>query len=318
MKAILLTVLVIFPALLFSQDLTGTWEGKGGGTTYIRMVIRQKGQVLTGYTYDEGQGYCKATFEGRYDPVRKRLTGRGVKMLEHTSNHVLVDYDLDYTRVGNTEYLKEKSQVGGFLEMLLGSAVSPLRLIKITSRVDSPMARKVISPKPPKISEKKKENLPATPPSTPANPVIPKPAEQVKLPVDTIVPVSKPPVITKRPALLDLKIQRASKLVRTITTSADTVHIAVYDNGEVDGDTVTVFVDNVVMLDRYRISDKPKFIDVPVKAGQTIIIDLFANNLGSIPPNTALLIFTAGKKRYELHASYDLETNARILIKGEK
>jgi hypothetical protein len=41
---------------------------------------------------------------------------------------------------------------------------------------------------------------------------------------------------------------------------------------------------------------------------------LFANNIGTIPPNTALIILIAGKKRYEVHASYDLSTNAKIIF----
>ena len=43
-------------------------------------------------------------------------------------------------------------------------------------------------------------------------------------------------------------------------------------------------------------------------------IILFAENLGSIPPNTALLIITAGDKRYELFASANLQENAVLIL----
>jgi hypothetical protein len=43
-------------------------------------------------------------------------------------------------------------------------------------------------------------------------------------------------------------------------------------------------------------------------------ITLFANNLGSIPPNTALIVVTAGDKRYELHAKSSLQENAVLVF----
>jgi hypothetical protein len=37
---------------------------------------------------------------------------------------------------------------------------------------------------------------------------------------------------------------------------------------------------------------------------------LFAENLGSISPNTAVVIVTAGNKRFELYSKADLQQNA--------
>src|SRR5690349_19770029 len=104
LKACAIILCCILPAVSFSQNLTGTWEGSGGGTTYIKMVVRHRGDSVIGYTYDEGNGFCKALFLGFYDESAKRLTGRGTKMLEHTSNHVLVNYDLIYSRQDRGEF----------------------------------------------------------------------------------------------------------------------------------------------------------------------------------------------------------------------
>jgi hypothetical protein len=41
---------------------------------------------------------------------------------------------------------------------------------------------------------------------------------------------------------------------------------------------------------------------------------MFAENLGSIPPNTALIVVTAGNKRYELRSKASLEENAVLLF----
>ena len=41
---------------------------------------------------------------------------------------------------------------------------------------------------------------------------------------------------------------------------------------------------------------------------------MVAENLGSIPPNTALIVVYAGNKRYELFSSASLEENAVLVF----
>ncbi|MGZ3940580.1 MAG: hypothetical protein ACXVBK_17550, partial [Flavisolibacter sp.] len=47
-------------------------------------------------------------------------------------------------------------------------------------------------------------------------------------------------------------------------------------------------------------------------------IEMVADNLGTIPPNTALLIITAGTKKYELFLSSTKTKSAMIRIIYEK
>jgi hypothetical protein len=47
-------------------------------------------------------------------------------------------------------------------------------------------------------------------------------------------------------------------------------------------------------------------------------ITMFADNLGSIPPNTALMIVNDGKKRHELRLTSNLEKSATIRIRKKK
>ncbi len=43
-------------------------------------------------------------------------------------------------------------------------------------------------------------------------------------------------------------------------------------------------------------------------------IIMYAENLGGIPPNTALIVITAGGKRYELRSKASLVENAVLVI----
>ena len=47
-------------------------------------------------------------------------------------------------------------------------------------------------------------------------------------------------------------------------------------------------------------------------------ITMFADNLGSIPPNTALMVVTDGKKRYEIPMASNLDKNATLKIRRKK
>jgi hypothetical protein len=61
------------------------------------------------------------------------------------------------------------------------------------------------------------------------------------------------------------------------------------------------------------LSAVPIKIEIDVSdSNKTYQLVMFAENLGSIPPNTALVVVTAGKKRYELHSSASLNENAQL------
>jgi hypothetical protein len=120
-------------------------------------------------------------------------------------------------------------------------------------------------------------------------------------------------------SITTVKAQRSSDTLSTIITAADSIVITIADNEVVDGDTVTVFHNNAVLVSRLFVSAHPYRIVVPLKTDVSIHeFVLVANNLGSIPPNTALLTIEAGKERYQLKAASDLTKNAVILFKHRK
>ena len=70
-----------------------------------------------------------------------------------------------------------------------------------------------------------------------------------------------------------------------------------------------------LLVNRQRLSEKPIVINLELDENTTTHeIILYAHNLGSIPPNTALIVVTAGDKRYELHSSASLEENAVLIF----
>jgi hypothetical protein len=306
MHKVFIAFLIFTPLFSAAQDLSGTWEGNSSGS-YTKMVVIQKGDSLFGYTYDRDRGgSCKVTFAGKFNQVSQNLKGRGMHMLEKSGSHTMCVFNLKYRIEGSEEFLRGSVNYKNVLLNVLSFMPNfILELKKVSNSIDTisyMRTRLAAYVRPVPAENNKDEKL-----------------FEKKPALDSMVSSETKKVNPIIPNTIEgEKKKRNSKLIETIYTNADTITMAVYDNGEVDGDTVSVFFNNTIILDRYRISEKAKVLYLPVSRNSQNAIELFANNLGTIPPNTALIIITAGVKRYELRASYDLDTNAKILIEYKK
>ena len=108
---------------------------------------------------------------------------------------------------------------------------------------------------------------------------------------------------------------RTNSLVKRIETEAGEIRIDLYDNGEIDGDTVSIYHNNVLMMAHARLSQKPLTVRISVdKDHPHHELIMVAENLGSIPPNTSLMIITAGTKRYQAFISSTEQKNAKVIL----
>jgi len=93
----------------------------------------------------------------------------------------------------------------------------------------------------------------------------------------------------------------------------DTIRIELYDNGEIDGDSVSLFLNNRVLIQHLKLEAQAKVLLVPVdKSVPVNRLVLFAENLGRLPPNTALMEVTVHGKTYTLFLSTDFKKNASV------
>ena len=112
--------------------------------------------------------------------------------------------------------------------------------------------------------------------------------------------------------------QRNTKLLHTIEVGADSLILSFYDNGVVDGDSISVYVNGENIISNVRLTTTAKKKTIMVSNAADIKLLLVAENLGSIPPNTGLLTIKDGEKIYQVHFSADLQTNASIIIRRKK
>ena len=107
--------------------------------------------------------------------------------------------------------------------------------------------------------------------------------------------------------------ESAFKEIPEVKVDTGTLRLDFYDNGVVDGDSITVRVNNKVVASHQLLSEKPITLYVKIDPANTFQeVEMIAENLGSIPPNTALLIVTAGKKRYRLYLTSTESKNAMV------
>lgn len=105
---------------------------------------------------------------------------------------------------------------------------------------------------------------------------------------------------------------REKEVVQTYQLDTSHIKIELYDNAEIDNDTVSVFLNNTLLLYKKRLTDKALPLVVNIYPGTEYEFMMYAENLGSIPPNTALMVITSGKKRYELRLASSEQKSAVV------
>lgn len=113
--------------------------------------------------------------------------------------------------------------------------------------------------------------------------------------------------------------ESAFKEIPEIAVDTGRVRLDFYDNATIDGDSITVLVNKNIVVTHQLLSAKPVTTYVTVDLTNPFFeVEMVAENEGSIPPNTALLIITAGTKKYQLFLSSTKTKSAMIRILYDK
>ena len=121
------------------------------------------------------------------------------------------------------------------------------------------------------------------------------------------------------PIVLYRSEESAFKEVPEILVDTGTIRLDFYDNAQVDGDSITVVVDKNVVVSHQKLNAKPITIYITIDLNQSFHeVEMVAENLGSIPPNTAVLIVTANGKRHQLFLSSTESKSAMVRFVYDK
>ena len=135
--------------------------------------------------------------------------------------------------------------------------------------------------------------------------------------IDTVrreISTVKPPA--KKDELITSKLKfedRVNTVLKTIAIKNKTFTVDFYDNGEIDGDSISVFFNGKLVLSHKMLSYKAISLTLTIDPDREVNeLVMYADNLGEIPPNTALMIVHDGDNRYEQRIESDLGRNGTI------
>jgi hypothetical protein len=139
---------------------------------------------------------------------------------------------------------------------------------------------------------------------------------------DVVVNVSNPvqqPVAQVRDpdqSLIDEFGKRNNIYEKDIVVYDDSILVSFYDNGDIDDDTISVFLNKRPILVRRGLSARALNIYIGLDSTTAVHeLSMFADNLGKFPPNTALMVISDRQKRYELYLSASLKQNATVRLR---
>lgn len=334
MRTVLLPLFVLSVSVSPAQQFTGQWKGSfvdkssafgnfsGDKCDYV-LELDVKGRDVNGFSYtyftEGGKRYytiCK--LEGFVDPKKKYIE---VKEIERTKTNIpstirncFQVHRLTYFKQGDTEtiegdWLPAPRQEGncgfGSTQLTRRSLASDFPTVaakqqKAAENRNAPVMTKNQTSAAAKTGMSKKTS-PSSLPETAPLPLAAAPA----LPAEKTN--EKEEVSSPR---LD---SRRNTILKTIEVEHRDVRVDFYDNGEIDGDSVSVYFNGKQVLANRKLTDRALTLNLRIEdKGAANELVMFAENLGSIPPNTAIMVVTDGPNRYEIRITSDLEKSGAI------
>lgn len=129
----------------------------------------------------------------------------------------------------------------------------------------------------------------------------------------------KPQVVIDPTAAVDIA-KRKVETIKALYFKSDSLTLTLYDNGEVDGDTVSVIMNGNIIMAKVGLTTNAvkKTIYTNQIEGDSIQLVMYAESLGTLPPNTGLLIVNDGGDRYEIRFSGDMQKSSAIVFRRRK
>ncbi len=300
----ILFILSGFPSS--AQSVFGYWYGNANVKTVssannylVELVLQpEKNHVKGLLNYYFKNTYRSLQVKGNYNAATRQLTLYDVPVVYHGS-HANLEVDC----IMNLHAVLRVSQVGSTLTgsfLSLPDYKNVCQEIGLSLSLNADISKKDSVLK--AISEYKEEYQ------------VWKPAQE-----DTIVAVT----VTERKVINYVTErqykERENVLVNEFEIESDSLEVSLYDNGEIDGDMISVFYNGQLILYNQKLTHKSIKLNLkPDSTREYNEISMFAENLGLIPPNTALMIVQDGKKRYEVRLTSNLDKNATIRFRKKK
>lgn len=344
---LILIIAFFFAEKTIAQMITGTWKGKINRQK-VEIKIIQKGDSLTGtsYYYESPNNYKRYSIAGYFDANTNEAVWWDDQLLEEKSTKFSI------TNPGKMPMLSRANFncPGGSRMMLDGKTVTKENDRDIKGEVhmdktyqsvfedewDFVIDNYTIGANDPDIIDSIKNLIAVAKPKV-ENPVTTTPEKKAikpdppiktkteEKPIVKSVPIKKVvkpvPVITEpiqTPTIEEKFVARKKTFTKEIPISGDSLELRFYDNGEIDGDSISLFLNNKLIFQHIRLTAAAYTIKLAISELDDINeLTMVAENLGSIPPNTSYMVAIVNEQRYDAYlASSEGESAMIRLVKN--
>jgi hypothetical protein len=214
------------------------------------------------------------------------------------------------------DFIIDNYFVGGNDPQLIDS----VRLVAVAPMPEEPKGTPEASPARPPVTAHQPTTVPAVTapgsgqPSASIPPSTTEPVAVAAPPVSTPVPPA--PIVKAAPPANEIKFSSRKNVLQTvIPITAKTIELRFYDNAQVDGDSIALFLNGKMLLQHIRLTEQPYIVKLDAsELGDDNELVMVAENLGSIPPNTSFMVAEVGDKRYEARLFANENSSALIRI----
>jgi archaellum component FlaF (FlaF/FlaG flagellin family) len=279
-----------------AQTVKGKWYGVGNVSTssntnnYLcELILEQKGNVVTGeFNYFFRNGYFSNKIKGVYSTDKRQLKLNFIPMIFYKTVDAAMGVECMMQGTFTLKVSRAESTLSGSFvsDELHAYTATPIN-IKFTKLLKEIPFQQLVE------TEIEKENK------------------------DTLVrPAESPRMKLEREASIQLNM-RTKEIVKELEVSEDSVRIDLYDNGDFDHDTISVFY-NGQLVQHQQLLETRKPISFKVyvdslSANNDLV--MYAENLGTIPPNSALMVITDKDHRYEINLTSNYQKNAAVRLR---
>lgn len=293
---------------LNAQNLTGSWYGIGKadteineGNTYLsELNIIQDGKNITGQlNFYFRDSLFSNTLMGTYDHSTRSLVFKPTKIIYYKSNNTLTGVDCEVNAYFNLRISRVESVLtGGFYATNDFKYTCPTINFKLKKNTVD-----VIEETETPLSEDEANTELANKRDT----------------VFSEVASSSFLVSNEEKEKQTVFKTREKIFAREIVVESNILKLEFYDNGAIDNDSISVFLNNKLVLGKTKLEHKP--IQLTINYNDSLPyneLSMFAESLGLIPPNTSALIIFDGTKRYEVLMTSDFNKNGTIKLTRKK
>ncbi len=338
-----LLLILLMQTAIYPQTVTGSWFGyadivlSGEHNNYLaELIIQQKGDEVTGILgYYFKNGYQSIYIHGNYEKKTRTITIDNIPITYFRAKDIDgVNCYMDFT--GVLMVSKVKSSIYGYFATTAKYRYTCPELqiqFNFGSKDDDnadalpkyAVTRKFWQPLPQDVIVMNGQPVPQVADSSVnENGVAIKKADIKKTPTQKQDPsvATGPPkqtTIEFTNSLVKKFESRKNIYADDILVSSDSIRVSFYDNGEIDGDTISVFLNNKPIMIQQELAATAINLYIHLDKTKSVNeLGMFAENLGKYPPNTALMVVYDGNTRQEVHLSSSLTQNAIIRIRQKK